>query len=130
MEPRLAYCSTCGREVRVALTAGPLHEGHANIPDGPELVCLDLEERCCGGECALSHEPSQVMAVRLARSGLREEPWPTTHLLCEGCDAVQEMEVLDDSTARCTVCGTLNAWIMAELMDHGWAEVPPTAAEA
>ena len=38
MDTELAYCPTCRHQVRLAWTPAPTHEGHANIPDAPELV--------------------------------------------------------------------------------------------
>ena len=61
-------CSTCGHKVRVALTHGPTHEGHANIPDGPELVCLDADDPHCNGICPISNLAHVVMDVRLHES--------------------------------------------------------------
>jgi hypothetical protein len=67
-----AYCRTCGHNVRVAYTAAPTHEGHANIPDGPELVCIDATDPHCIGTCPLSNLSHQVMDLRLSQSELAD----------------------------------------------------------
>lgn len=66
-----AYCRTCGHNVRVAYTQATTHEGHANIPDGPGLVCLDLDDPHCNGTCPLSNLSHEVMEVRLEGSELQ-----------------------------------------------------------
>jgi hypothetical protein len=118
MDDRIVHCSTCGRQVRLALTMGPAHLGHANLPDGPELVCLDACG-CEGGACRFAGTAPVVMTVRLARSGMNPEHFTHTHFRCGGCETVTEMEVLDGSLARCTVCGTINRWILDDLVEHG-----------
>lgn len=67
-----AYCRTCGHNVRVAYTQATTHEGHANIPDGPELVCLDLNDPHCTGTCPLSNLSHHVMEARMAESDLKD----------------------------------------------------------
>jgi hypothetical protein len=118
METRIAHCPDCGRQVRLALTPGPAHLGHANLPDGPELVWLDACD-CEGGVCRGVEASPAVMAARLARSGLVPEHFTHTRILCEGCDTVAEMEVLDGTHARCTLCGAINRWILDDLVEHG-----------
>ncbi len=59
-----------------------------------------------------------VMAVRLARSGLRpEEEWETVRGRCNGCGAVTDMEVLDHDYAYCPRCGTTNRRVTIHLGD-------------
>ena len=70
------YCRTCGHNVRVTYSAAPTHEGHANIPDGPELVCFDVNDPHCNGTCPLSNLSHTVMDVRLAESELKDVPAP------------------------------------------------------
>lgn len=121
MQTDLAYCPACDSQVRVALTPAPTHEGQANLPDAPELLCLDVERRCLAGTCPLSNLPRHVMAVRLARSHLPGEgPTTTSRMRCEGCGQVAEMEVVDRTTLLCTVCGSLNRGLLLEMMERGW----------
>lgn len=128
MQTELAYCPTCGRDVHLAWTPAPTHEGHATIPDAPEAICLDVVEGCTGGTCPLTHLARPVMALRLARSGLGHPP--TTRMKCEACGSVSEMEVVDRSTLLCPVCGTVNRWILVELATRGWVAIGrPDAAE-
>jgi hypothetical protein len=124
MRTETHYCRGCDRHVRIAWTPAPGHEGHATLPDGPEMVCLDLEECCTGGLCPLSNLPRLVMGVRLARSELRPDGWPTAHLRCVGCEQTTEMRVVDDSHVVCAACGTVNPWVLLELMEQGYFAVP------
>ena len=68
-----AYCRRCTHNVRVAYTAAPTHEGHANIPDAPELICLDVVGLYCHGVCPLSNLTHETMLTRLERSRLRND---------------------------------------------------------
>jgi hypothetical protein len=110
MKTQLAYCSACDQQVRIMVTPAPLHEGHANLPD-PEVVCLDFGEKCTGALCPMFGLPSIVMGVRLARSGLRAEPWTTVSAMCQGCGQLSDLQIIDRETAHCTVCGTTNRLI-------------------
>ncbi|HEX8903491.1 MAG TPA: hypothetical protein VF771_01475 [Longimicrobiaceae bacterium] len=121
METELAFCPTCRHDVHLAWTAAPTHEGHANIPDAPELICLDVAEGCSGGTCPLTDLARPVMALRLARSGLGHAP--TTRMRCGGCGQDVEMEVVDRSTLLCPVCGVVNRWILLELANRGWVAI-------
>jgi hypothetical protein len=128
MDTELAFCPTCRHEVRVALTPAPTHEGHANIPDAPELVCLDLVEGCSGGTCPLTDMSRSVMALRLVRSGLAHPP--VSRMKCGGCGQEAEMEVMDSSSLVCPLCGSVNRWIMLELCNRGWIAIGrPGAAD-
>lgn len=117
----LAFCATCRRDVHLAWTPGPTHEGHANIPDGPELICLDVMEGCTGGTCPLTDLSRPVMALRLARSGMAHPP--TTRMTCGACGQAAEMEVVDRSTLLCPLCGAVNRWILLELAQRGWVAI-------
>lgn len=66
------YCRACQHNVRVAYTTVPTHEGHANLPDSPELVCLDATDPNCAGVCPITNMAHAVMDVRLNESGMLE----------------------------------------------------------
>ena len=119
MKTELAYCPARDAQVKIAWTPMPTHEGHANLPDAPELVCLELGEACRGGTCALSNMPRLVMALRLAHSHLPEEAAATARARCSGCGQETGMEVVDRATLLCPLCGTTNRWILPELMERG-----------
>lgn len=123
MDTELAHCPACDTHVRVGLTPAPLHEGHATLPDAPELVCLHVSERCGGGRCPLTNLPTHVMALRLARSHLPDEAGATTRMRCDGCGGVEEMRVVDRGRLLCPLCGTVNRWILLELMGRGWVAI-------
>jgi hypothetical protein len=127
METEHAYCPVCDARVRIAWTPAATHDGQAPLPDGDELVCLEIAADGCGPGtvCPLSSMPRSVMALRLAKSGLRDAPAPTVRTRCDGCGEVVEMETvekqtftaraaetgetvaLDRSTLLCPLCGTV-----------------------
>ena len=122
MSTQIVPCPRCNRLVRLAVTPAPGHLGHATLPDGGEPVCLDLCD-CEGGTCPVTAEPAVVMASRLARSGLNPERFHHARLLCAGCGEEAEMEILAGTLARCVACGSVNHWIMDELLESGSAVV-------
>ena len=70
MKTQQAFCSACDREVLLAFPEQSDYvDGQANIPD-PQLVCLEIGDRCTGAMCPVAAQPSAVMAGRLVRSGL------------------------------------------------------------
>jgi len=117
MKTEIAHCSGCGHKVRLAFTDPPPRDGHANLPDGAEVVCLDYQEACSGGKCPMTGKAGVVMGVRLAKSHLNDAAFETVHAQCEGCGQVSELEVLDGSLALCTLCNTTNSWVRMKLPD-------------
>lgn len=116
MSTSTVYCEACDRDVHLTCTAEPLHQGEANLPDSPELVCLTFGSRCSGSRCPISGLPSVVMGVRLARSGLPAEERPRRITMrCDGCEAISEMDVLDNVYAYCPGCGTTNRWFQVNM---------------
>ncbi|MDT8368553.1 MAG: hypothetical protein RQ745_05060 [Longimicrobiales bacterium] len=110
MEISTVYCPGCNHKVRLTIT--PDHRtGHANLPDGGEVVCLDFGEGCSEGACPLTGRPGLVMGVRLVRSHLPHEG----RLLvarCDACGEVAEMEVLDATHAVCSLCENTNEYVI------------------
>ena len=105
MQTHIAYCSACDQDVHVAVTDAPLHADQ--MPEGdPEIVCLDFGNRCTGAMCPMFGLPRILMAVRLARSGLRPDAFRTLKGPCSECGTVGEMKVLDNDIAYCEACGT------------------------
>jgi len=117
MKTELAYCSGCGHKVRLVFTEPPPHDGHANLPDGAELVCLDYHEECSGGKCPMTGRPGVVMGVRLAKSHFADEAFATVHARCEACGRMSDLEVIDERYALCTLCDTTNTWVRMKLPD-------------
>lgn len=130
METRKMFCPQCQHQVTVTLTPQPLHGGHASLPDGGKLVCLDFGAQCRDERCAVSALPREVMAVRLARSGLRPDRLQHVRALCEGCEQVVALAVIDDSHAICPDCDTVNRWAMIRLDGEEWVAVTGRKAEA
>jgi len=123
MITQMAYCSACDQPVRIAVTPLPLHGGQANLPDSPEVVCLDFGDRCTGQLCPMFGRPSLLMGVRLAKSELKETGWKTVRGLCDACDQVTEMEVLDRGHAYCTVCHSTIECTILELEEGDYLVV-------
>lgn len=126
MSTSTVYCTACDKQVHLTCTAAPLHEGEANLPDAPELVCLTFGSRCAAGRCPISGLPSVVMGVRLAKSGLEpDEPWRTLRMQCDGCGRVTDQEVLDNVHAFCPVCGTTNRWFRINMGEEEYVVALP-----
>ena len=118
MTTRTTFCSHCKKEVSVVISPSAPRNGHANLQDHDELVCLDFGDQCDGEVCPLSRYRPVVMGVRLAHSGLREE-WASVRAQCEGCQQVSDLKVLDREHAFCALCGTTNTWMILEFDDDG-----------
>ena len=117
MKTEIAFCSGCGHQVRLNFTDPPPRDGHANLRDEAEIVCLDYQETCSAGKCPTTGRPGIVMGVRLAKSHLNDDTFETIHARCEGCGEVSDLEVLDETFAMCTLCDTTNRWVMLRLPD-------------
>ena len=104
MKTEIAFCPACEHEVRLVYTDPPPHDGHANLKEGAEIVCLDYEAACSGGRCVMTGRAGIVMGVRLARSHLADERLETVRARCEACGRISDLEVLDDHYALCTLC--------------------------
>jgi predicted RNA-binding Zn-ribbon protein involved in translation (DUF1610 family) len=128
MSIRPMHCPACDGQVRVTDTPTPLHGGQPTLPDSPQLVCLDFGEQCAGRDvCPLAGLPRMVMAVRLARSGLRpHEEWQTVRMPCSGCGQTLELEVLDDDYAYCPACGTTNRRVIIQVEDETYMTLAGT----
>ena len=113
MDERLFDCPRCDQQVRIVLTpASP--DGHATVPDGTDVVCLDFREECTESACPVCGVAGIVMGVRLARSDLRPDSWPVVWATCQGCQRTLDLEVLDRRYAYCRECGTTNRWVVLE----------------
>lgn len=130
MEARKVFCPKCNEDVTVTVTRQPLHGGHATVPDGGETVCLDFGPRCTGQFCAISALPKVVMGVRLARSGLPHDRMQSVQALCDGCGKVAQLDVVDETHARCPLCDTIQQWTMVRLDGEEWVAVTGRKAEA
>jgi hypothetical protein len=117
MKTQTAYCSGCGHQVRLVFTDPPPRDGHANLRDEAEIVCLDYSEACPGGKCPTTGKPGVVMGVRLAKSHLNDDAFRTLHARCEACGAISDLEILDDTFAVCTLCNSTNRYVTLETAD-------------
>lgn len=110
MDASTVYCPGCNHRVRMTVTTEH-RTGHANLPDGGEVVCLDFGEGCSEGACPLTGRLGVVMGVRLAKSHLPHLARViTAH--CEACDQVAEMEVLNSTHAVCSLCESTNTYVI------------------
>lgn len=130
MENRKVYCPKCDEHVTVTVTPAPLHSGHASIPDGGDVVCLDFGKQCTGQSCAVYGLPRVVMGVRLARSGLEPRRMESVQAVCDGCHRIAQLQVVDDTHAHCPDCDTVNTWTMVRLDGEEWVAVTGKRAEA
>ena len=130
MKERTMYCAQCDHDVNVTVTPQPLHGGQATLPDGGRLVCLDFGPQCRDERCAVSKLPRAVMGVRLAKSGFQPERMETVRAVCEGCDEIAELAIVDETHAVCPACETVNRWAMIRLDGEEWVAVTGSKAEA
>lgn len=130
MEERTMYCPQCKHEVTVTVTPAPLHGGHATIPDAGRMVCLNFGPDCRDYRCSISKLPKTVMGVRLARSGLQGENVEHVQAVCEGCERLVELTVVDETHAVCPDCDTVNVWAMVRLDGEEWVAVTGKKAES
>ena len=117
MKIEKVYCAGCGQTVRMGVTDAPPHSGQAPLPDGADLVCLDYQEGCAGGQCPNSGKSGIVMGVRLAKSHLNDEAFPTVFARCDACGQTSDLEVLSEKYALCTLCNSTVQWVMMKLDD-------------
>ena len=108
MKTQTAFCSACDRDVQIALPDEPVWEGQANLAD-PEIVCLEIGEKCTGHLCPVGAQPASVMKARLVRSGMELRLQPYVRGWCDGCGAESELVVIDKQYATCPTCGHTTA---------------------
>lgn len=118
MRTEVAYCSGCGHKVRLVFTDPPPHDGHANLKDGAEIVCLDYQEECSGGKCPMTGRAGIVMGVRLAKSHLADDQFRTVHGRCDACGQFSDLEVIDQDYVLCTMCESTITWVRLSLPDE------------
>lgn len=107
------YCPGCNHKVRLTMTTEH-RAGHANLPEGGDVVCLDFGEGCSEGTCPLTGRPGMVMGVRLAKSHLpHDAKMITAH--CDACGNVAEMEILDRTHAVCSICESTTAYTIVHI---------------
>lgn len=105
MRAQMAFCSACDRDVRVILTDAPVHDAQAPVAD-PEIICLEVGERCTGNLCPVGAVPPTVMMVRRVRSGGRAVLQPIVKAECERCGSVTDYCIVAANFATCSECGT------------------------
>lgn len=105
MKTHTTFCSVRGRDVRIAVTDLPTHDGQATLHDA-ELVCLDVGGHCTASRCPVCGLPSEALAARLVHNDLHTVLDPVVKLRCPVCDHVTEYVVVDGSIATCAECGT------------------------
>ena len=111
-----AYCPGCNRSIRL-VSADEHRDGHANLPEGADVVCLDFGAGCSEGRCPVTGAMGIVMGVRLARSHLEDEGFETVHAKCQACGNVADLEVLSDDYVFCRICESTVRWALLDLDD-------------
>jgi hypothetical protein len=124
MEKQSAFCPICQRDVALSFTAAPVHQGQACLPDGPEVVCLDVQPGCAADVCPLSNQARLVMIVRLARSGYQPERWEIARAQCHECGQWSELQVIDEGHLRCTACGSIMTGTVLDFFEGASSSVP------
>ncbi len=110
MDISRVYCPGCNHQVRLTVTTEH-RTGHANLPEGGDVVCLDFGEGCSEGACPLTGRPGLVMGVRLAKSHLPHDARSLT-ARCDACGMVAPMEVVDSNHAICSLCESTNEYLI------------------
>lgn len=111
-----AYCPGCNRSIHLVSTEEH-RDGHANLPEGADVVCLDFGGGCTDGRCPVTGAMGIVMGVRLARSHLADENFETVRAKCQACGNVADLEILNDDYAFCRVCETTSRLALLDLDD-------------
>lgn len=119
MRTEQVYCSGCGHEVRLVFTDDAAHDGHANLHDDAQIVCVDYEEGCSPIKCVVTGKAGIIMGVRLAKSHLNDERFRVTRARCDACGQVSKLEILNETYAMCTLCDSTNHWAAPKLDDGG-----------
>jgi DNA-directed RNA polymerase subunit RPC12/RpoP len=120
-----AYCSACDQDVRVVITDTPLFSDQAPV-EGGQLVCLDFGARCTGSMCPMFGLPSMLMAVRLARSGLRPDAFRTVKAPCQDCGLTSELQILSDNEAHCPACGSRSRLVRLTIGEEDYIALATT----
>lgn len=114
-DAKSVYCPGCDGQVQITMTRAPAHGGHANLPDGAEMVCLNFGAGCADGRCPMTGIPGIVMGVRLAKSHLGDERFPTMLARCDACENVARLEILDEKYAFCPICESTTQWMRLDV---------------
>ena len=113
MQEIAVRCPKRGRDVRLVLTDDAVHDSQAPVTD-EELVCLDAGAGCGDGTCPVCGHPTEVMDVRLVRSGLPLSPGHRrVKGSCEACDRETEQVIAAGGYITCTECGATRGWASA-----------------
>ena len=105
MKTQLAFCSACDRDVQIIVTDAAEQDAQAPVAD-PEIVCLEVGERCTGNLCPVAAVSPTAMMVRRVRSGVRSVLQPIVKVDCEDCGEVTDYAIVSPEYATCTQCGS------------------------
>ena len=100
-----AYCSACDRDVQILVTDEADHDTQANIPD-PEVVCLEIGERCTGSLCPVGAVSHSAMLARRVKVGVRTVLQPLITVDCQVCGRITNYFIIDREYATCGECGS------------------------
>ena len=98
------FCTQAGKSVRLTHSSGSSDDVAPH-----DAVCLDMNRRCVTDKCPVTHAPTPLMALRLARSGLPSDI-RRAMALCPECDRETVHEVVGWAQAVCTNCHAVRRW--------------------
>jgi hypothetical protein len=108
MKHDTAFCTQAGKTVRVIPEQGA--EQSDGQPSSMEsAICLDMNHRCVAANCAVTHVPTPLMALRLARSGVAG-PMHHATARCPDCERETVHKVVASVQAICSECGGARRW--------------------
>ena len=111
MREMTMFCSARDQDVRIIVTDEPVHQGQAPLLD-PEMICLEVGERCTGRLCPVCAIAGDAMDARLAKSGLRPDTHRKVRGHCDACESDTELVLSFGGYLSCTECGATRRWRM------------------
>ena len=105
MKNDTAFCSQAGKTVRMI----PEQGADGQLQSMESASCLDMNHRCVGANCAVTHAPTPLMALRLARSGVAG-PMHHATARCPDCERETVHKVVASVQAICAECGSARPW--------------------
>ena len=105
MNPQTVFCSACDRNVQVLMSDSGHDDAQANVHD-PEMVCMEIGDKCTGSLCPLGAAEPNAMVSRLIRSGCTLDHLKLERGYCSACSMEADLALYGKGMAACTICGT------------------------
>lgn len=108
MKKDTAFCTQAGKTVRVIPEQGaePVEGQPASIESA---ICLDMNRHCVSCKCPVTNAPTELMALRLVRSGVAGAT-ERAKARCPECERDTVHDVVAWAQAICTACGSVRRW--------------------